>query len=162
MKEPSPFDLNHSIQEWRESLAKSPAFSRENLDELESHLRDSVHTLVETGLSKQQAFQAAVQRCGNRKQLATAFKNASPIGAFRKLLAVTSALLALMFGAVSYWLFYLTDGRYAISRPDGSILYVVTTTRGWLIFLSDVLITLVLLWVASRLLKRSRRRVNHA
>ncbi len=75
-----------------------------------------------------------------------------------KVLAGISALLALVFGAASYWSFKLTDGHYAISRPDGSILYVFTTSRGWLFFTADVLIALVLLWAAYAFLRRSIRR----
>lgn len=153
------FDLNLAIHRWRENLAQSPAFSSENLDELESHLRDSVDTLVETGLSKEQAFLFAVQRCGNRKELETQFAKLRPIGRLRKTLAAISALFALIFGAASYPLFYLTDGRYGIGRADGSICFVFTPSRGWLIFLGDMLITLVLIWTAFALLKRSRRHV---
>jgi hypothetical protein len=39
------FDLNRAIQNWREQLAQLPAFRSENLDELETHLRDSIAVL---------------------------------------------------------------------------------------------------------------------
>jgi len=74
-----------------------------------------------------------------------------------KILAGVSALLALLCGAASYWLFQLTDGHYAISRADGSILYVFSTSRGWCIFTADVLIALLLLWATYAFLRRSRR-----
>ena len=48
MENQTAFDLNQAIQRWRENLANSPAFRSENLNELESHLRDSISTL-ETG-----------------------------------------------------------------------------------------------------------------
>jgi hypothetical protein len=74
-----------------------------------------------------------------------------------KIIAGISGLLALSFGAASYWLFHLTDGHYAISGPDGSILYVFTSSRGWFVFSADVLIALVLLWAAYAFLRRSTR-----
>jgi len=60
----TPFDLNRAIQRWRENLSQSPAFRRENLDELESHLRDSVIALEARGLSAEEAFMVAETRIG--------------------------------------------------------------------------------------------------
>ena len=114
-------------------------------------------TLAAEGLAKEEAFLIAVRRCGSRKVLVTEFTKPGPIGAFRRILAAISALLGLIFGAASYWLFYFTDGHYGIMGPDGRILYGITTSRGWFIFSADVLITLVLLWAAYALLRRSRR-----
>ena len=51
METTTSFDLNRAIQSWRENLAQSPAFRGENLNELESHLRDSVATWQARGLS---------------------------------------------------------------------------------------------------------------
>src|SRR5690349_14090776 len=42
MENPTSFDLNRAVQQWRETLAQSPAFRGENLNELESHLSDSI------------------------------------------------------------------------------------------------------------------------
>jgi hypothetical protein len=58
------FDLNSAIQSWRETLAGSAAFRGENLNELESHLRDSVAGLQSRGLSMSEAFQIATRRVG--------------------------------------------------------------------------------------------------
>jgi len=73
METTTAFDLNRAIQQWRENLAQSPAFRSENLDELESHLRDSTDILVAKGLSEDEAFVIAVRRCGNRQQLQAEF-----------------------------------------------------------------------------------------
>lgn len=67
------FDLNLAIQRWRENLAQSPAFHSENLNELESHLRDSVATLRSHGLSDEEAFLIASHRLGNGQQLESEF-----------------------------------------------------------------------------------------
>lgn len=69
----TPFDLNHAIQTWREELDQSPAFRRENLDELETHLRDSLAVLQTRGLSEEEAFWIAVKRAGNRTMLGEEF-----------------------------------------------------------------------------------------
>jgi len=49
MQNENPFDLNNAVQQWREKLAQAPAFQSENLNELESHLRDSVATCKAVG-----------------------------------------------------------------------------------------------------------------
>lgn len=73
MKQQAPFDLNCAIQDWRESLAQSPAFRSENLDELEAHLRDSVAKLQTRGLSAEEAFMVAAKRIGENGLLEKEF-----------------------------------------------------------------------------------------
>jgi hypothetical protein len=69
----APFDLNQAIQQWRESLNASPAFRRENLDELESHLRDSIANLGQRGLAADEAFLIATRRVGSGAALGAEF-----------------------------------------------------------------------------------------
>jgi len=73
MENQTSFDLNLAIQSWREELANSAAFRRENLDELESHLRDSVAALQTRGLSTEEAFRVAIRRIGQSQQLESEF-----------------------------------------------------------------------------------------
>jgi hypothetical protein len=73
MEPTTRFDLNLAIQQWRESLAQSPAFQRENLDELEAHLRDSVAALQARGLSAGEAFMIATRRMGKGGSLEAEF-----------------------------------------------------------------------------------------
>lgn len=74
METTAPFDLNRTIQRWRENLAQSPAFRHENLNELESHLRDSIVALQTSGLSAEEAFTIAVKRIGKQKSLEKEFE----------------------------------------------------------------------------------------
>jgi hypothetical protein len=73
METTTSFDLNRAIQQWRESLQQSPAFRRENLDELETHLRDSVAALQGRGLSEAEAFLVAIRRAGSGAILGAEF-----------------------------------------------------------------------------------------
>lgn len=73
MENPTAFDLNRAIKRWREDLAKCSSLRGETLDELESHLKDSVAILMDKGLSEEEAFLIAVRRCGTRKQLQVEF-----------------------------------------------------------------------------------------
>lgn len=67
------FDLTRAIQQWRESLGQAPALRRENLDELESHLADSIATLQTCGLSARESFMVATQRMGEEEALQAEF-----------------------------------------------------------------------------------------
>jgi hypothetical protein len=73
METTAPFDLNRAIQCWRENLAQSPAFRSENLNELESHLRDSIISLEARGLSEAEAFEIAAKRIGKGGALEVEF-----------------------------------------------------------------------------------------
>lgn len=67
------FDLTRAIQQWRERLGQAPALRRENLDELESHLADSIATLQACGLSARESFMVATQRMGDEESLQEEF-----------------------------------------------------------------------------------------
>ena len=73
METTTSFDLNRAIQHWRENLAQSPAFRSENLNELESHLCDSITTLQTRGLSAEEAFLVAAKRIGKGGALESEF-----------------------------------------------------------------------------------------
>jgi hypothetical protein len=64
MATPIQFDLNTALCDWREKLRQSPHFRAENLDELESHLRDSVTVLQTKGLTADEAFTIGIRRVG--------------------------------------------------------------------------------------------------
>ena len=73
MDDQTSFDLNDAIQRWRVELAKSASFRAEDLEELESHLRDSESSLRSQGLTGEEAFLIAVRRVGSRDALAAEF-----------------------------------------------------------------------------------------
>jgi hypothetical protein len=73
MENQTSFDLNVAIQRWRENLAQSASFRAENLNELESHLRDSVARLQTGELSVEESFLIASRRIGGTQQLETEF-----------------------------------------------------------------------------------------
>ena len=73
METTTAFDLNQTIQRWRENLAHSPVLRSEDLAELESHLRDSVAGLQACGLTTDEAFLVASRRIGKADSLETEF-----------------------------------------------------------------------------------------
>src|SRR5262245_33454429 len=88
------FDLERAISEWRRQLAGSGIDSPDVVDELESHLREDVQREMRSGLSAQQAFNAALQRLGSREALKIEFKKSSGTGAWLgRLMGLTSIIL---------------------------------------------------------------------
>ena len=67
MENPTTFDLNRALRDWRASLTGSTSGSRENLDELEMHLRESVVRLRGAGLSEEEAWIIAQKRFGQSR-----------------------------------------------------------------------------------------------
>jgi uncharacterized membrane protein len=78
METSTPFDLNDAIHQWREALSQSPTFQGENLQELESHLRDSISTLQNRGLDTEEAFLIATRRLGKESMLELEFTKINP------------------------------------------------------------------------------------
>ncbi len=67
------FDLNEALGEWRQRMANAPAFTPENLRELEAHLKDSMVKLQSAGLSVEESFQIATRRLGSIETLENEF-----------------------------------------------------------------------------------------
>ena len=59
------FDLEKALAAWRRSLQYNRAFTADDLDELEQHLRDQVAGLVALGLNEEAAFRHALREMGN-------------------------------------------------------------------------------------------------
>ena len=70
-----PFKLEIAIETWRSMLAHRQGFFKEDLEELERHLRDHTAHLVQGGLSEEEAFQKARAYFGDVILLEKAYKN---------------------------------------------------------------------------------------
>ena len=89
------FDLNAAIRRWRENLAQSPNFRGDDLDELESHLRDSVTQLQSQSLSEEEALTIAARRVGPGAMLSAEFGRINTSGLW------IDRMLWMLLGAVS-------------------------------------------------------------
>lgn len=58
------FDLDKSLAAWRSSYTQRRAFSADDLDELEQHIRDQVAEGVAQGETPQVAFERAMRDMG--------------------------------------------------------------------------------------------------
>ena len=68
------FNLEKAIATWRHSLHLNRSFLSEDLDELESHLRDHIDAQVKQGFNLQEAFDKAVKRLGTHGELTSEYK----------------------------------------------------------------------------------------
>lgn len=67
------FDLNDAVAEWRRKLQQDGTIETEDLDELESHLRDEVERLARSGTPEEEALQIAARRLGDAHELTREF-----------------------------------------------------------------------------------------
>ena len=61
----SRFDLEKALSAWRRSLEYNRAFTADDLDELEQHLRDQVQALVAASMTEEAAFGQALRDMGD-------------------------------------------------------------------------------------------------
>lgn len=59
------FDMIEAIKQWRDNLEQGESMAKPDLDELESHLRDQLEELRNTGLSEEEAFWVGTHRLGD-------------------------------------------------------------------------------------------------
>jgi putative ABC transport system permease protein len=67
------FDLEKAIATWRRAYEVNPAFSDEDLEELEGSLRDRIDALTRR-MSEQEAFETAIRRIGSLGKAETEYK----------------------------------------------------------------------------------------
>lgn len=75
------FQLSEGLESWKNQLAGSKAYSKSDLDELESHILDEIENLTQYPLTDEEAFMIATNRLGSVKDLNEEFKKVN-IGFF--------------------------------------------------------------------------------
>jgi len=142
------FDLNQTILQWRNSLAQSATIRAEEIDELESHLRDSIEHLRERGLNEEEAFLIATRRVGSDELLTTEFAKANPSRIWRGRLCWMLMGIFLFqvlgslpnTGATVLW-------RMAPESINGHWLGLLTVTARWTSLIAPLA---VFLWLTTR------------
>jgi hypothetical protein len=107
------FDLEQNIRSWRESFGRAFSERPAVLDELESHLREEMDRLIAAGESPERAWQIAVDRLGDPRELAREFANARKPGWVAGRLA-QGALMALAALLAANLLWRLGHGRMGV------------------------------------------------
>jgi hypothetical protein len=78
MEKKDHFDLTERLRHWRSALRNRPAIREEDIEELESHLRDTMDALLKSGLSQEEAFLVGAHRVGHPAELEDQFGCAHP------------------------------------------------------------------------------------
>ncbi len=71
-------NLDQSIAEWRKTISRTPSLGQDTLDELESHLRETISAMVETGIPELEALQRAIAQLGPVGEVSAEFQKLSP------------------------------------------------------------------------------------
>ena len=100
-------DIDEMIAEWCSRMRSDASLTRQELDELEDHFRAVCGSVLELGLSTDEAFLVAKHRLGRGETLSEEFAKISPLRRWRRRLQhLTAAILALPIIAISAWLAY--------------------------------------------------------
>jgi hypothetical protein len=78
METRTAFDLNEHLAKWRDGLRNRPVICDEDIEELESHLRDTMDALLQARLSEEEAFLVAAHRVGHPVALEEQYRCAKP------------------------------------------------------------------------------------
>ncbi len=116
------FELEQSINQWRERMTRSKSFSTEQVTEMEGHLRDSTTDLAAGTLSKEEAFLIASRRLGSPTELKTEFRkdNLKTIWTNR----VMWILIGMFFARIVLKVFFAAG-----EAMDASMLYFLENAR---------------------------------
>lgn len=84
------FNLELQIDLWKRHLEKADSIQKDDVDELESHLRDSIDELVGKGLVTEEAFLIAVRRLGDVDMINEEFSKVSTEDVWKQLFIPSS------------------------------------------------------------------------
>jgi hypothetical protein len=119
-------NLETSIADWRKTMIAVHQYTPGTLDELESHLRETVQELVRTGLDEAQAFHRAVAGLGSPLTLASEFEKLRP-ALWLPVKIVTAVIVALALALVCYLPFKMQSGAWSLLLA----VHVFTVTLGY-------------------------------
>jgi hypothetical protein len=80
------FDLESQIRKWRRHVQSAGSLGAQDVEELESHLRDSIDELTGRGVSVEEAFIVSIRRMGDAQALDHEFAKVSTESVWRQLL----------------------------------------------------------------------------
>lgn len=80
------FELESQVRKWRGHLRSSGSLGEDELEELESHLRDSIDDLTTRGVTTEEAFLVSIRRLGDTEALSNEFAKVTTESVWRQLL----------------------------------------------------------------------------
>ncbi len=142
MENRTKFNLTERLKIWKVELSHNSNMTRDNIDELESHLKDDMDELQKLGLSIEESMLIAQKRIGTTKELTTEFGKVNKAVFFRN--KITPYLKGvLMYIAFITLTSLLTNFSIIVANKTGvnddNLNYV---SVGVLLFLTSILAVL--------------------
>lgn len=113
------FDLEKAIQNWRCDLLQNQSMLETNADELESHLRDEMDSLMLVDLNAEEAFMVSTHRIGDNKTIGQEFAKVNPKVAWRR--RIFWMLLGILIAIIINTLAQLSSGMSAYLLVKASV-----------------------------------------
>lgn len=128
------FDMDRAVAEWKSEMSRGGVVAGADVEELESHLRESAERLMRAGLSAEEAFLVSVRRLGGTDSLRLEYGKERPERVWRE-------RAAWMFAGLLAW--QAIAGLSAMVSQAGVIAAVMAGARGstlsWSAVVADVL-----------------------
>jgi hypothetical protein len=159
MESATQFDLNDALRQWREALAASPALRRDDLDQLEAHLRDGTKHWMAKGLTPSEAFSVAKGRLGAEQQIAGEFAkiNAREVWVDRLLWIAAGSIAIQAIMGLAHAASFVAAAAFLNWWQDG----VLGSQVAVLVFVVTLAATLVSLWKVGASRSKSVSKVFH-
>jgi hypothetical protein len=120
------FDLNQEISRWKRAFTAQRICLPDELEELESHLREEIAALVAAGRSEEEAFRESVTRLGDFSTVCGEFaKNERPL-LYDRLAIRANGVLVILIGiaaAISALVVWAQRKDGLLAAHTGSILF---------------------------------------
>ena len=120
------FDLEKAIARWRRGLSQRRAFTGEDLDELEGHVRDHIEAQRAEGVSEKDAFAAAVRRIGDSTAVVSEYRKVAWVKARRR-----GGLVKALGDEATLIANYAKIGFRNLARHRAYALHQYARTRRW-------------------------------
>ncbi len=98
--------MERLIERWREELSETGDLSGDEIEELETHLRESIDELLRKGLSKNEAFDIASKRIGAKEEISEEYRK-SQIRLTKPLLSYITLPVWLIIASLLVFVFSL-------------------------------------------------------
>lgn len=140
------FDLNYSILNWKQNLLGNESFTRENIDELESHLTEQINDLTGAGLNDEEAFWVAQKRIGTIETLNDEFTKINTLDILRKKVywMLTGVAGMLMYVFIVTSAYYVIISLFMVMNFDPVSFILINNSINEIIVL---LVCSLIIWV---------------
>ena len=107
------FELDKAIRNWHDGLLQNQNILESDADELESHVRDEIDSLMLAGLSAEEAFMVSTHRIGDNTAVAQEFAkvNTKEVWRNRVFWMLSGVFVFMVIGSLSS---FLSDGSKCI------------------------------------------------